>query len=191
MDQIKLFDVILSESLWLNSAIITVVIRIAWFLISELLNKIRFLRMSKLQIFHIPCGPHPGSILGINRFYCLVVRYGTDNYIRYMANDKEKYDGKLQNKVLPMKVLINCREYFSIELKLPVHKRIGTQFKCFVEVDDKQKLDEFRLVLDKCSRIYDISISSSRFKNRIYFLLQDFSTVETIEGIKNNMCFPE
>jgi hypothetical protein len=189
MELSKIGEVILSKSFFLNSAILTVLVRLVWSVISVLLNKIRYLWMKKVQSFVIPLESSE-TIDSLTRFYCLVIRYGTDNYIRDMANDQEKYDGRLQNKIIPINVRKDKENNLSLKLKLPVHKRIGTQFKCFAEVQDSRKVDELCSILEKCRRVYDISKSSSQFKNRIYFLLQDFGTVKTVEGIENNMCFP-
>ena len=189
MELSKIGEVILSKEFFLNSAILTVLVRIVWSVISVLLNKIRYLWMKKAQPFVIPLESSE-IIDSLTRFYCLVIRYGTDNFIRDMANDQERFDGRLQNKIIPINVRKDKENNLSLELKLPVHKRIGTQFKCFAEVQDSRKVDELSSILEKCRRIYGISKSSSQFKNRIYFLLQDFGTVKTIEEIENNMCFP-
>jgi len=103
MELSKIGEVILSKSFFLNSAILTVLVRIVWSVISVLLNKIRYLWMKKVQSFVISLESSE-IIDSLTRFYCLVIRYGTDNYIRDMANDKEKHDGRLRNKIIPINV---------------------------------------------------------------------------------------
>ena len=69
------------------------------------------------------------------RFKCLIIRYGTDEYIKSMANDQEKYDGRLRNDIID-----GIYDKGKLSFNIPLHKRIGTQFKCFLEVDTDQKL---------------------------------------------------
>lgn len=189
MELSQIVEVILSKNFFLNSAILTAIVKIVCVLISELLKKIRSFWMKNIQYFNIPLESSE-IIDNTVKFYCLVIRYGTDNYIKDMASNQEKYDGRLQNKVIPINTCRGKEKDLSLELKLPVHNRIGTQFKCFAEIQDSRKVDDLYSILEKCQRIYDISKSSSQFKNRIYFLLQDFVTITTVEGIDNNMCFP-
>lgn len=43
---------------------------------------------------------------------------------------------------------------------------------------------------DAYKNIYDLGFSGSNNKNRIFFLLRDYGTTETVDGFKNNMLFP-
>jgi hypothetical protein len=67
----------------------------------------------------------------LSGFYCLVVRYGTDNYLSTLASDQEKFEGRLKNKIIRIETKLDGAENANLVLKLPVHKRIGTQFKVF------------------------------------------------------------
>ena len=188
------------KELLLNSAILTIVIKIVWTGVSLVFNKIRSILIKRDQSFLIPLewnnplSASEKSVLMKAAFYCLIVRYGTDNYIRDMANEQEKFEGQLQNRIIPVKVTVKVNvtksDRFFLEIKLPVHKRIGTQFKCFATVKDDFQLEALYLILEKCKNIHGVSKSSSQFKNRVYFLLKDFETVKTVDGIENNMCFP-
>jgi hypothetical protein len=122
--------------------------------------------------------------------YVLVVRYGTDDYIRHMASEREKHDGRLQNKAIMINVVTDDDGVSSFKLELPIHRRLGTQFKCFVDVKDEARVPEVTDFLVECPRLHEVSRSSSQFRTRIYFLLRDFAEVKTVEGISNNMCFP-
>jgi|GEM_PF-3671970 len=61
--------------------------------------------------------------------YCLVVRFGTDEYLRDMASDQERYEGRLRNRVIAV-------EPGSEVVSLPLHKRLGTQFKLYMAAPD-------------------------------------------------------
>lgn len=78
-----------------------------------------------------------------------------------------------------------------LTLKLPVHKRIGTQFKCFADVKDAQHMVQARALLENCDRIRDVTVSKGIHSNRIYFILDRFGETTTIDGLKNNIVFPE
>lgn len=61
--------------------------------------------------------------------HCLVVRYGNDTYLRDMASDQEKYEGRLRNRVINVPRLGS-----DTKLLLPVHNRLGTQFKMYLSL---------------------------------------------------------
>ena len=123
---------------------------------------------------------------------CLIIRYGTDPYIEKMASDSERYDGRLLNKIIEIPFSQNADGSTNFTLKIPVHRRLGTQFKCFFEVTDEKKVPEVKEFLSACDTILQPDISTSPFHNRrIFFLLRDFAIVESVEGLKNNMCYPE
>jgi hypothetical protein len=127
---------------------------------------------------------------GVAKVCCLVVRYGTDQYIEHMASDREKHDGRLLNEVLPVRV-IRDGDSVSFEIDLPVHKRLGTQFKCYVDVPKGGPATEIQNFLSGLPDIHEVSDSSSlNGGNRIFFLIKRFATVTTVDGFNNNMCFP-
>jgi len=119
------------------------------------------------------------------KFKCLIVRYGTDEYIKSMANDQEKYDGRLRNDIID----VNYQDG-SLHFVIPLHKRIGTQFKCFLETESKEKAEKIIQRTEDFSGIYDLSLASSQHKNRVFFLLKDYGETKTVDGLKNNMIFP-
>lgn len=119
------------------------------------------------------------------KFKCLLVRYWTDNYIKDMASDSEKYDGRLRNNLIDWVILNNQLNY-----KIPLHNRIWTQFKCFLETKTKEEAEQIMKDKDKYETIYDLSLASDLSKNRIFFLLKNYWTTETIDWFKNNMIFP-
>lgn len=179
-----------TKEIILNSSLLTFTIRIMWTIGTESLIRFRQLLMRKPRTYSIPLGPYHTEFEGKVTFSCLLVRYGTDEYIRHMASDTEKYDGRLQNRIIPITVVCQGEGEALFSLRLPVHQRVGTQFKCFAEVKQQETISWLEETLSKCDRIYDISLSSNQFRNRIYFLLRDFGTTESVDGITNNMCFP-
>ena len=79
----------------------------------------------------------------IEGFSCMHVRFGSDRYLSSLASDQEKYEGWLRNKVLPFDVSGNA----TFTLRLPLHKRAGTQFKCFVTVRHADAVDALKQFL--------------------------------------------
>ena len=123
---------------------------------------------------------------------CLIVRYGTDLYVEHLASDREKHDGRLQNRRIAVPITAHPDGSTTFRLRIPVHKRLGTQFKCFVDVQDPSKATEVLEFLSDCHSIVSPEHSSSPlYPKRIYFLLRAFDVVESIDKHKNNMCFPE
>lgn len=175
----------------LNTAILTVVINAVWAIATGLIGRIRFWGMRQVRDYAIPLGPYHEDFDGVVEFYCLIVRYGTDSYIRDMASDREKHDGRLQNRAIPIAVRRHKQDQAEFELRLPIHRRLGTQFKCFAQVRDLDHVDKLLATLQGCDRVYDVSRSSSQFRERVYFLLKDFTVVDTVDGIRNNMSFPQ
>lgn len=129
---------------------------------------------------------------GLIRPRCLIVRYGTDRYIEHLASEREKDDGRLQNRTIEIPIKVQADGSTSFELRIPVHKRLGTQFKCFVDVTDQAQVNTVLNFLGGCPSIVSPDLSSSPLhRHRIYFLLRDFATVKSIDGHDNNMCYPE
>lgn len=118
-------------------------------------------------------------------FKCLVIRYGTDLYIQHMANDQEKYDGRLRNNVIDCDYTDGKLSFF-----VPLHKRLGTQFKCFVDFEHEDDVKNILKHKDEFTRVHSIDESSSPYEHRLYYLLRDYGDVETIDGFKNNILMP-
>lgn len=192
----------LSESLLtpealLSTGVITTVAsvtgKVAWSAASSGLNQLRSWQLRSLQKHTIALAraqlPFEHQIL---RPRCLIIRYGTDNYIERLSSDRERHDGRLQNRLIDIPITTHTDGSVGFELRIPVHKRLGTQFKCFVDVMDNKSTAAVLNFLAECQNIASPDLSSSPLhKDRIYFLLSSFATVQSIDGHQNNMCFPE
>ena len=174
----------------LNSTILAVVFRAVWEAFSEISNRVRQFFSKKNKSYEIILGPYKPEFHDNVNFACLLVRYNTDKYLQALASEKYKYDGRLQNRIIPITIKKSGNENAYFSLELPIHQRIGTQFKCFADVEDSDNFESLNRILNECNRIYGVSRSSSQFRNRIYFLLNDFDTCETADGVQNNICFP-
>jgi hypothetical protein len=180
-----------------GSAVVTALINAVWFVVSTALLRLQHWWNAKNTVCSIALSrsvskeKYDNIKDVINGFHCLLVRYGTDQYVSSMASDQEKYEGRLKNKVLPIDVNFDKNGNPSLTLNLPVHKRIGTQFKCFVSAKDDSGIPAVETFLKDCDRINGISVSHGVKSNRIYFLLERFGVAKTIDGFENNMILPE
>lgn len=127
----------------------------------------------------------------ITGFGCLLIRYGSDDYLKALASDQEKYEGRLKNKILPIETAHDPSGNVSFTLRLPIHRRLGTQFKCFVNVKDESGMDKVLDFLNSSDVVSDAGPSHGVKANRIYFLVKRFAVVETPEHNRNNMVYPE
>lgn len=183
------FSTIPYKELALNAAVLAVIFKIIWTFFSEVFNRVREWLSREIKHVNINLGSYHEYLVNKAHFKCLIVRYGTDQYLGTLASDYEKFTGRLRNKEIPIK--IEGSEDVRLILRLPVHRRIGTQFKCYVDVVDNDSVQFVKSRLMDCAAIEDISESSSPNVNRFYFLISNVGTAVTVDGIKNNMFFPK
>jgi hypothetical protein len=193
---IKVIEKIASLEFLLDAAVLTSVLafvcKLSWTAASECVRRLYAWSLRKPQQHRIVVAkttvPFQKDVAEV---FCLIVRYGSDQYIEHMASDREKYDGRLLNEVVKVVVDRSVDGSVAFSVDLPVHKRLGTQFKCYVDVHPDGPKDAVLEFLSSHDEISDVSASSGlKGGERIYFLLKKFATVTTVEGFKNNMCFP-
>lgn len=193
----QIADSLLTPEVLLSTGVLTVVAaflgRVSWAGATLALNWIHSWYLRTVQRHTIALArrqlPFDHRIL---KPRCLIIRYGTDLYVERLASDREREDGRLQNRVFDIPIVVHADGSTSFRLLVPVHKRLGTQFKCFVDVQDATKTTEVLEFLFSCPSIDSPERSSSPLHpNRLYFLLKDFHIIESIDKHKNNMCFPE
>jgi hypothetical protein len=180
-----------------GSAVITALINTIWFAVSLGLQRFQQWWNAKSTIYPVAFSrgmtrERYAQIKDqIEGFSCMHVRFGSDQYLSSLASDQEKYEGRLRNKILPIEMRFDASGNAIFTLRLPLHKRIGTQFKCFVTVRREDAVEAVKQFLQGCDRINNLSVSKSVKSNRIYFLLDRFDQVTTVDDHINNMAFPE
>jgi hypothetical protein len=179
-----------------GTAVVATVINVTWFVISNCLRSL--VRLSRRAVIphHVVLGQVPRekfdkTLKPISRFYCLLVRYGTDSYIEKLASNEERQEGRLRLKLVPVDVQFDETGNVFFLLKLPIHKRLGTQFKCFAAVEKMDEVKKVIGILEACKHVSDVKQSDSQYKNRIYFLLDHFAIVDSIDNIKNNFVYAQ
>jgi hypothetical protein len=182
----------------LGSAVITTVINITWFIISSCLAFVAHrvhLRVKSHQFVlgqGVTRAKYEALFRNISSFHCLLVRYGTDDYIIKMASDRERFEGRQQLKVLPITVAFDADDRAIFTLKLPIHKSLGTQFKCFAEARSVAQVPAVIAALKECEHARCVKQSDSYKRTRVYFLLDHFVAMDTINAeVQNNYIYPE
>lgn len=185
-----LLDQILSAKFLLSSAIVALVINVVWTLTSGALSYVWLylqVRRAPLEIAFAPCPAMPDYLKAIK---CQIVRYGTDSYISKMASDREKFDGRLRNRVLDCESKKLKDGALRVRFRIPLHRRLGTQFRVFCQVDDLAHMDEALRFLSGCDAVAEAAQATSFDRCRIYLLLDTYSIVETADEIRNNHYYP-
>ena len=228
----------------------------------------------RITRYAIDVGPWPLGDIGSNKdvkLRCLLVRYGADIYLERMASDRDKHEGRLRNRVLPNRVSIipapswriwerlihwwKCRVLFYTPVQpdsnniegnflLPVHQRLGTQFKLFFQIKACAPVEAWartaaaagadasaapagpgqgqgprlvnwrprdpqavaaRQVAEALALRYGLSADEitevpeyrswlrfrpPAYRCHLWFCLDSFPKVKTVDGITNNMCYP-
>jgi hypothetical protein len=121
----------------------------------------------------------------------MVVRYGTDDYLRALAGEADRHIGRPRHSSSDMRLSLSASGEAILRWKLPVHRRLGTQFRCYVVT---RKGDGGLSVLADILKHYDeIEVLQPDLPERrhVYFLLAHFQIVTTAEGARNNYVAPE
>jgi hypothetical protein len=187
----QLFDLSLRSSEIAGAAAILVAIaRLAWSLVGYLLRVASFYLSRRISRYEIELGPIENVPRAISGIYCQIVRFGTDLYIEKMASDQERYEGRLQNKVRKLATHRTADGRLVVQFRLPVHKRIGTQFKTFVRVHDAKDLPAVEAFLGQLKIVSNVKSSPYQDPPKVSFTINMFPIIETVEGIKNNFFYP-
>ncbi len=128
---------------------------------------------------------------GIRAWHLLLVRYGTDEYLRTMAGEADRHAGRTRYDVIKMKLALSPTGEVTLSWSLPVHRRLGTQFRCYIDIRAGGAGGE---VLTGMLRHYDeIEVLPSEVAEptRVYFLLKKFRTVPSADGGRQNIVLPE
>ena len=184
----KFVEAFASVEFWLNSAILIALARFLWGIVGRLTDKLLFalsLRTQSVEFTFEALPDRPKEIMALR---CLFVRYGNDQYLRELASDQEKHHGRLRNQIRPVVVEEQEDGRVRISFTIRIHRRLGTQFKLFLDVEgETAPVEEY---LARHPNVYDISKSSRPDMMRVFFLIRDFAETTTVDGFKNNIIWP-
>lgn len=128
---------------------------------------------------------------GVKAWRLVVVRHGSDEYLRAMAGEADRHAGRTRYDVVNVKLALSATGEVTLGWTLPVHRRMGTQFRCFIEVRKGGAGGE---MLSGMLRHYDeIEVLPAEVPNptRVYFLLKRFRVLTSADGTRQNFALPE
>jgi hypothetical protein len=124
--------------------------------------------------------------------YCLIIRHGSDEYLKHMASPAERMDGRQLLWIRKVRVQQDRDGNAVLDLRLKVHRALGTQFKCFAQPRRPGLVNEVQELLRKATAVSDVRRSDSAYKDRVYFFLEALKPAEPDPNarISNNYLFP-
>jgi hypothetical protein len=192
-----------------GASLLTAIVNLTWLSMRTIRRRLRW----RSKTFRVSLGPRAAGEATINRanwdelsssihgFYVIAARFGTEEYLEKYASDEERAEGRWRLAITKMPVRFDGKGNAFLLLKIPVHKFLGTQFKCFVAVrgdGDEEKLEQrmrnWEALLPRCKNIVEkaeppepdpIGRGGPQVHNRLYFLLGTFSTCAVGERRNN------
>lgn len=183
-----------------GTSLLTAIVNLTWLCMRSIRRRLRW----RTKTFRVSLGPRAAGDMTINQanwrelsnsihgFYVIAARFGTEEYLEKYASDEERAEGRWRLAIKKMPMRFDRKGNAFLTLKIPVHKFLGTQFKCFVVVrgdGDEQKLEQrmrnWEALLPRCKNIVEraeppephpIGRGGPQVHNRLYFLLDTFST---------------
>ena len=178
-----------SARFWLDAAILTAIVRFVWTAVQKIFESLLFVFSLRTRVLEVHFGAHPDAPREIEALHYLLFRYGNDTYLKELASDQERHHGRLRNIVRKVEVSDLPDGGKGIKFRLKVHKRLGTQFKLFIDVaGDPAAVVRY---LDSHANVYDVEPSPRPGnRSRVFFLVREFPTITTVDGFENNMIWP-
>lgn len=126
---------------------------------------------------------------GIKAWRLLLVRYGTDDYLRGGAGEADRQAGRSRYEVINMKLALSNVGEVTLTWSLPVHRRLGTQFRCYIDL--REGGVGGGVLTGMLSHYDEIEVlPADQGATRVYFLLKRFRTVTAPDGAKQSVVLP-
>jgi hypothetical protein len=121
----------------------------------------------------------------------MVVRYGTEEYLRALAGEADRNIGRPRHSSSGMRISLSASGEAILSWTLPVHRRMGTQFRCYILT--RKGGAGFSVLADILKHYDEIEVLQPDLpeRKRIYFLLAHFPVIASAEGVRNNYIAPE
>ncbi len=203
------FDRLLRSDELLSAVLIlflTPAFRMLWLLGTAVYNHVREFVWSKAERCEVEIGPFSipddrlGTLPEVAEIKCLTIRYGTDDYLERMASDQERFEGRTRLIVDTFRFPLDAEtRTYRGTVSLRVHRRLGTQFKLFIEGKDDRQAESIRMLLSSLDGVEEVTRSDYGPRPKVWFLLRKFHIVSTYTGdaalrdeerIRNNFYFP-
>ena len=128
---------------------------------------------------------------GVRAWRLLVIRYGSEDYLRAMAGEADRHAGRTRYDVINMKLALSPIGEVTLSWRLPIHRRLGTQFRCYIDVREGGTGGD--VLTGMLSHYDEIAVLATEVPNpaRLYFLLKRFRVITGADGLKQNFALPE
>jgi len=184
-----------SLEVYLDVTLLVAIAGVVWTFARRISQELYFQLSLRTREIEIELSPLPEVPKEIKELYLLFIRYGNDTYLKELASDQERYHGRLRNKVTKIDVDAARIGDGPIKVRLKIHKRLGTQFKFFIEVEgDPKPVVEY---LERHDTIEKIEVVERPYRgkedegrSRVFFVISRLQTVKTVDGFENNFIFP-
>ncbi|WP_371228734.1 hypothetical protein [Roseovarius sp. 2305UL8-3] len=184
-----------SLEVYLDVTLLVAIAGVVWTFARRISQELYFQLSLRTREIEIELSPLPEVPKEIKELYLLFIRYGNDTYLKELASDQERYHGRLRNKVTKIDVDATRIGDGPIKVRLKIHKRLGTQFKFFIEVEgDPKPVVEY---LERHDTVEKIEVVERPYRgkgdegrSRVFFIISRLQTVETVDGFENNFIFP-
>ncbi len=183
-----------SYEFYLDATLLVAIAGVVWTFARKIAQEMYFRLSVRTRVIEFSLEAKEGVPENIKSLNMLFVRYGNDTYLSTLASDQERYHGRLRNKVV---CIANGPkpDGGSIQVRLRVHKRLGTQFKFFVDVEgDPDPVTNYLTAHETISDVFCKERPKLRptdiRRYRIFFLINRFDQAKTVEGFVNNFFYP-
>lgn len=190
----QLFSSFSSLELAFDTTLFIAVASAVWTIVSRLVQAIYFQLSLRTRLIEFTLEPKGSVPVGINSLNLLLIRYGNDTYLSTLASDQEKFHGRLRNKVIQI-AKGPLSDQKKIKVKLRLHKRLGTQFKFFVDVTGDPEpvigyLNSHDTIEGVSSKERPKLNPADTPRHRIFFLINRLDKEKTVDGHTNNFLYP-
>lgn len=118
------------------STVGTAFVRVTWSASTAAIQWLSWRFSVRTRKCEITIGPYEDVHGLVKSMQCLVVRYGNDRYLTSVASARDRWEGRLQNKIIRIRERREGGKLLG-KFSLKVHKRLGTQFVCAVDAIDE------------------------------------------------------
>lgn len=173
--------------------VLTAVTRVSWSAATAFLALIGRLWDRPIRLLAIEL-KLDGALPRIKAHRCLVVRHCSEDYLPVLVSERELWEARLLNRSIGIyRWPFTKQKRFRGFIFLPVHRRLGTQFKCYFDFHTKAEANRFRKLTGVSSKE---QVKRGAGYHRVWLLLDNFETTkvkalsDSSKDFVNNFAYP-
>ena len=183
-----------SFNLFADTSLVVALAAVVWTVMRRLSQELYFMTSLRTEEISFRLSPQQNIPANIKSLNYLFIRYGNDSYLEKMASDEERYHGRLRNRIVCV-TDTKPGPGDEITVRIKLHKRLGTQFKFFIDIEgDPKAAEQFLNDHPSISDVFCKKVPGTSAKGpelyRIFFLVDRLETVKTVDGHTNNFIYP-